>query len=118
MAFAFRVNDYGCFENKLLDTLNTYIISKQTLTPKFLDIQCCDPEHSITIYQNMKDIDVNIDSVGTQLTPFVVQLVYKNIAMTFEKTSNGVFSTILIRDRQNPLRQPVIFNPSMVVISN
>lgn len=118
MSYAFNTNDYGCFENTLLTLLYQYLTPKSLDGKNFLDITLGNKDDIITIFRNMKDLKVEYDKDEKTLIPITIQIHSDNTTLIFEKTTNGVYASVLIRKKDNLLKKPKIFIPTIIMFNN
>ena len=118
MSYGFHANDYGCFKEELLNVLQSYITPMALQGRKFIDLTLGNVDDSVTIFKNMKDIQVDYDSKGTELTPLVIQLQCEYIRVIFEKTGNGIYVTVILNNKDNTFKKPKIFIPTLIMFNN
>lgn len=118
MSYALSANEYGCYDEQIMDMLEPYITSYCQNKSMFLDIMLYCVGENVGIFKDILDFTVDVAGEVRNERHAVYRLVIENVILTFEYTSYGIYVTVLIRSKESVYDEPKFFVPTLIVISN
>lgn len=118
MSYALSVNEYGCYDEQIMEILDPYITSYCQNKSMFLDIMLYCPGENVGIYKDILDFSVEAAGEVRNERHTVYQMSIENVILSFESTPYGIYVTVLIRSKESVYDEPKFFVPTLIVISN
>ncbi len=118
MSYGFTSNAYGCFCEEIFSVLSWYLTPEAMAGKRCIDLTLGDVNETVTILKNMKDIQVECEKDERTQENKMVRLSAQYTTVDFEKTSNGVYVTVIIHSRENRFKESKVFIPTLIMFNN
>ena len=118
MSYGFTSNAYGCFRDEMIPILNQYLTPEALSGKKCIDLTLGDVDDAVTILRNMRDIQVEYEKDEETQEVKTIRLSAQYTVVDFDKTPNGIYITVIVRNRENIFKNPKVFVPTIVMFNN